>query len=157
VSLTGGKKYLAGDIVAINDDFHPLPPLAVAFDQEQNTVNKEVTVQLSVTLSEVGTLQIQCVTLDDTQQRWDVQFQIRKKMTALASKDLPANFSSAVDKINAIFGSKSKEISPKAVKSLRADLEKLLGLRSDWSSHLLRELFTALLEVRKNHRRSPNH
>lgn len=157
VSLTGGKEFKAGDIVSINDDFHPLPPLAVAFDQEQSGDSKEVTVQLSVTLSEVGTLQIQCVAIEDTLQRWDVQFQVRKKSNTQFSKDLPANFSKAVEKINAIFGSKSKDINPKAVKSLRADLEKLLGLRSEWSSHLLRELFTTLLEARKNHRRSANH
>ncbi|BCG63764.1 MAG: hypothetical protein methR_P1492 [Methyloprofundus sp.] len=157
VSLTGGAEYKAGTIVAINDDFHPLPPLAVAFDQEQDeSSNTEVIVQLSVTLSEVGTLQIQCVAIDNPSQRWDVQFQIRKKNTVVA-KGLPDNFPKAVAQINAIFGSKSKDINPKAVKSLRADLEKLLGLRTEWSSHLLRELFTALLEVRKNHRRSPNH
>ncbi len=80
-----------------------------------------------------------------------------EKNTPRISTDLPANFAPAIDKINAIFGSKSKDINPKAVKSLRADLEKLLGLRSEWSSHVLRELFTTLLEVRKNHRRSANH
>nr|WP_230987817.1 Hsp70 family protein [Bathymodiolus japonicus methanotrophic gill symbiont] len=157
VSLTGGKTYTAGELVTINDDFHPLPPLAVAFDQETDHASAEVTVQLSVTLSEVGTLQIQCVAMQDSQQRWDVQFQIRKSKAALLAKDLPAGFNQAVELIESIFGSKSKNINPKLVKSLRADLEKCLGLRSDWSSHLLRELFNVLLEVRKNHRRSPNH
>jgi len=157
VSLTGGQQYKAGDIVTINDDFHPLPPLAVAFTQENSDTSSEVTVQLSVTLSEVGTLQIQCVAMQNTQQRWDVQFQIRKNNTALLAKELPAGFSNAVELIENIFGSKSKNINPKSVKSLRADLEKYLGLRSDWSSHLLRELFTVLLQVRKNHRRSANH
>ncbi len=156
-SLTGGDQYKAGAIVSITDDFHPLPPLAVAFDQDNSNAQTEVTVQLSVTLSEVGTLQIQCVSVAEPNQRWDVQFQIRKKTTHLTSKELPANFPQAVAQIEAIFGSKSKDINPKAVKSLRADLEKLLGLRSEWSSHLLRELFTVLLEVRKNHRRSANH
>jgi len=156
-SLTGGDQYKAGTIVSITDDFHPLPPLAVAFDQDNSNAQTEVTVQLSVTLSEVGTLQIQCVSVAEPNQRWDVQFQIRKKTTHLTSKKLPANFPQAVAKIEAIFGSKSKDINPKAVKSLRADLEKLLGLRNEWSSHLLREIFTVLLEVRKNHRRSANH
>jgi len=156
-SLTGGDQYKAGAIVSITDDFHPLPPLAVAFDQDNSNAQTEVTVQLSVTLSEVGTLQIQCVSVAEPNQRWDVQFQIRKKTTHLTSKELPTNFPQAVAQIEAIFGSKSKDINPKAVKRLRADLEKLLGLRSEWSSHLLRELFTVLLEVRKNHRRSANH
>ncbi|OQK18762.1 molecular chaperone DnaK [Methyloprofundus sedimenti] len=157
VSLTGGQQYKAGDIVTINEDFHPLPPLAVAFNQQNSDNSSEVTVQLSVTLSEVGTLQIQCVAMQDTLQRWDVQFQIRKSKATLLAKELPAGFSKAVELIESIFGSKSKNINPKSVKSLRADLEKCLGLRSDWSSHLLRELFSVLLEARKNHRRSANH
>ncbi|MBT5967538.1 MAG: molecular chaperone DnaK, partial [Gammaproteobacteria bacterium] len=157
VSLTGGNEYKPGDMTSISDDFHPLPPLAVAFDQQANQASVEVTVQLSVSLSEVGTLQIQCVSVEKPLQRWDVQFQIRKTQSFAIAKELPTNFNQAVAQIEAIFGSKSKDINPKAVKSLRADLEKLLGLRSDWSSHLLRELFTVLLEVSKNHRRSANH
>lgn len=157
VSLTGGKDYQAGEIVTINDDFHPLPPLAIAFEHEDYAQDTEVEVQLSATLSEVGTLQIQCISNEEKPRRWNVQFQIRKATKATLAQKLPDNFLLAVDKIETIFGSKSKEIDPKAVKSLRADLEKLLGLRNTWSSLILRELFSALLEVRKNHRRSPNH
>ncbi len=156
-SLTGGEDYKAGELVSINEHFHSLPPLAVALGQDSYQQQTEITVQLSVTLSEVGTLHIQCIAIADPLQRWDVQFQIRKKNTLINTQELPANFAQAVAQIEAIFGSKSKDINPKAVKSLRADLEKLLGLRSEWSSHLLRELFTILLEVRKNHRRSANH
>jgi molecular chaperone DnaK (HSP70) len=157
VSLTGGKDYQVGEIVTLNDDFHPLPPLAVAFEHEDYAQNTEVEVQLSATLSEVGTLQIQCISTEEKSRRWNVQFQIRKATKATLAQKLPDNFLLAIEKIEAIFGSKSKEINPKAVKSLRVDLEKLLGLRSTWSSLILRELFSALLEVRKNHRRSPNH
>jgi len=156
-SLTGGDDYKAGALVTINDHFHPLPPLAVSFGQDNQQQQTEIAVQLAVTLSEVGTLQIQCVAIADSLQRWDVQFQIRKKNTVINTKELPKNFTLAVNQIEAIFGSKSKDINPKAVKSLRADLEKLLGLRGEWSSHLLRELFSILLTVRKNHRRSANH
>jgi len=157
VSLTGGKNYKAGDLVTVTEDFHPLPPLAVAFDSNEQSQNTEVNVQLSATLSEVGTLHIQCISTEEKQQRWDVQFQIRKKNKASFSNELPENFNKAIEKIESIFGSKSKDINPKSVKSLRVDLEKLLGLRNEWSSLILRELFNALLEVRKNYRRSANH
>jgi molecular chaperone DnaK (HSP70) len=157
VSLTGGQDYPAGEIVTINDNFHPLPPLAVAFEHEDYLQNTAIEVQLSATLSELGTLQIQCISTQEKSRRWHVKFQIRKANKATLTPKLPDNFLLAIEKIETIFGSKSKKINPKAVKSLRIDLEKLLGLRSTWSSLVLRELFSVLLEVRKNHRRSPNH
>ena len=157
-SLTGESYFKAGQIVAeIDEHFHSLPPLAVAFENQQTSVNTEVIVQLAVTLTEVGTLKIQCVSVDDNQQRWDVEFQIRRKTQVSENSVLPANFPLAVEKIQAVFGSKSKQINPKAVKSLRADLEKILGQRADWQTPLLRELLAVLLENNKNRRRSENH
>ena len=57
-----------------------------------------------------------------------------------------------------IFGSKSKHVEPNAIKNLRADLEKQLGMaRSEWETPLLRALFTALLESARYNRRSEHH
>lgn len=157
-STTGDAKYKLGEIVDITEDrFNSLPPLAVAFEGEDKG---EVKVRLAVTQTEVGTLKIQCVSIDDDSQRFDVEFQIRKKglLSSQTTAKLPENFNAAVDKIQLVFGSKSKKIDPKAVKSLRADLEKVLGLsRTEWETPLLRELFSALLEGSKFRRRSENH
>ncbi len=71
---------------------------------------------------------------------------------------LPPQFKGAVEKIQSVFGSKSRQIDPKAVKNLRADLEKQLGsARTEWETPLLRALFATLLEGSKYHRRSENH
>ncbi len=159
VSTTGDQDYKPGEITEIDDDrFHALPPLAVALEHSADNAD-EVTVQLAVTQTEVGTLQIQCVSVDDSQQRWDVEFQIRKKagQSQTFDDELPDQFDPAVRKIQAIFGSKSKQVDPKAVKSLRADLEKLLGARNQWQTPLLRALFGAFLEGSKYRRRSINH
>ena len=157
-SITGDAKYKPGELVEITEDrFNSLPPLAVAFEGEDKG---EVKVQLAVTQTEVGTLKIQCVSVSDNSQRFDVEFQIRKKGGAgsQVETELPANFNQAVEKIQAVFGSKSKKVDPKAVKSLRADLEKVLGLqRADWDTPLLRALFATLLECMKSRRRSENH
>jgi len=157
-STTGDTKYQPGELVEITEDsFNSLPPLAVAFEGEDKG---EITVQLAVTQTEVGTLKIQCVSISDDSQRFDVEFQIRRKGRAgvQASVELPASFNDAVEKIQAIFGAKSKKIDPKAVKSLRADLEKVLGMsRNEWETPLLRALFAALLEGMKSRRRSENH
>ncbi len=157
-STTGDTKYQPGQLVEMTDDrFNSLPPLAVAFKGEDKG---EVKVQLAVTQTEVGTLKIQCISISNSSQRFDVEFQIRRKSSTgpQTSTELPANFNQAVEKIQAVFGSKSKKVDPKAVKSLRAELEKVLGLvRSEWETPLLRALFTTLLENMKTRRRSENH
>jgi molecular chaperone DnaK (HSP70) len=159
-STTGDNAFKSGDIAAITDDFHSLPPLAVAL-RNGGAEMTEVIVQLAVTQTEVGTLKIQCVAVDNPQKRWDVEFQIRKKARGSAPADvaLPADKMQRLEeKIQTIFGSKSKQVDPKAVKNLRADLEKIIGSpRQEWGTPLLRALFALLLEGGKYHRRSDNH
>lgn len=156
LSNSGDGDYRPGDIVEIDDErFHGLPPLAVAFEGQQKA---EVAVQLLATHTEVGTLRLQCVAVQDAAQRWDVEFQIRKKASAAISADLPGQLPQAIDKIQAVFGPKSKQVDPQAVKTLRADLEKVLASpRGEWPTPLLRELFGALLEGSKYRRRSEQH
>lgn len=156
-SISGGS-YKTGDIVVINDDFHSLPPLAVALGE--GGASTEIVVRLSVMLTEIGTLKIQCVAVADADQRFDVEFQIRKKASAgvIADTDLPATMPLAQEKIQAVFGTKSKQIDPNAVKNLRADLEKtLVSPRADWPVPVLRGLFGTLLDGSKYQRRSEHH
>ena len=159
VSSTGDNPYKAGDLAEIGDDFHSLPPLAVAFGNDENS-SAEIIVRLGVTQTEVGTLKIQCVSVADNSQRWNVEFQIRKKgkLADYVNIQLPPQFDAAVDKITAVFGSKSKQVDPKAVKSLRVDLEKVLNSpRSEWETPLLRAFFSLFLDGMKYRRRSENH
>ncbi len=159
-SISSDAVFRAGDITDISDLFHSLPPLAVALEGDSDSQETEVIVQLAVTQTEVGTLKIQCVALNNNEQRWDVEFQIRKQGRARLSQDthLPLQFDAAVTKINSVFGSKSKDIDPKSVKNLRADLEKQLGCaRTEWDTPLLRGLFASLLEGSKYRRRSESH
>jgi hypothetical protein len=115
-------------------------------------------VQILATHSEVGTLQLQCVAVDDPSQRWDVEFQIRKPATQVIDTDLPSQLPQASEKIQTVFGAKSKQVDPQAVKTLRTDLEKTLAApRADWQTPVLRELFTVLLEGGKYRRRSEQH
>jgi molecular chaperone DnaK (HSP70) len=155
-STTGDNEFKSGDVTDISDDFHSLPPLAVAFASDNPQA--EAIVQLGVTQTEIGTLKIQCVSVDNPAQRWDVEFQIRKKARVTLDASLPNQFPAVVDKIQAVFGSKSKQIDPKAVKNLRAELEKLLACdRSAWATPLLRAMFTTLLDGAKFRRRSEHH
>ena len=116
-------------------------------------------VELAAGQTELGTLKIQCRAVEDSSQRWDVEFAIRKQATRLQTDvGLPGNFNRIVEQIQAVFGAKSRQINPKAVKNLRADLEKLIGTpRTEWATPLLRALFAVLLEGVKYQRRSENH
>ncbi len=160
-STTGDAEFKPGDIVDITDHFYSLPPLAVAFEGDPSRPNAEAIVQLAVTQTEIGTLKIECVAVENKDQRWNVEFQIRKKrggLTTSVEATLPAQFDSAVEKMQTIFGSKSKHVEPNSIKNLRADLEKQLGMaRSEWETPLLRALFTALLESARYNRRSEHH
>ncbi|MFZ2405635.1 MAG: Hsp70 family protein, partial [Methylobacter sp.] len=159
VSLSGDGEFKPGDVAEITDLFHSLPPLAVAFEGDAGKPNAEVVVELAVAQTEVGTLKIQCIGVEDSSQRWDVEFQIRKKAAALQTDAaLPGNFSHIEEQIQTIFGAKSRQVDPKAVKNLRADLEKLTGTaRTEWTTPLLRAMFGTLLEGAKYQRRSENH
>ena len=159
VSLSGDGDFKPGDVAEITELFHSLPPLAVAFEGDAGKPNAEVVVELAVTQTEVGTLKIQCIAVEDSSQRWDVEFQIRKKAAGLQTDAaLPANFNQIAEQIQTIFGAKSRQVDPKAVKNLRADLEKLTGTaRTEWPTPLLRAMFGTLLEGAKYQRRSENH
>jgi molecular chaperone DnaK (HSP70) len=154
-STTGDSVFKSGDLVEITDDFHSLPPLAVAFESDSTN---EVLVELAVMQTEVGTLKIQCVSIENPKKRWDVEFQLRRSVVTNSTDELPKNIEALCEKISDIFGAKSKQIDPKAVKNLRSDLEKMTGMdRSEWNSPLLRILFNTLLEGEKYRRRSEAH
>ncbi len=156
ISNSAEGDFKPGQLVTVDEKFHSLPPLAVALSGDDQT---EVIVQLAVTQTELGTLKIQCVSVDNPEQRWDVEFQIRKKsQQPVNGKHLPASFNAAADKIRLIYGARSRQVSPKAVKNLRTELEKTIGLsRLEWDNTLSRALFDVLLEGAKYRRRSENH
>jgi molecular chaperone DnaK (HSP70) len=172
VSNSGDHVYKPGDITEITDEFQFLPPLVAALDDNEAVSNKdeETIVQLGVSYTDLGVLKIQCMACSAsqpdiniqkrTQKRWDVEFQIRKQNPAgkQINANLPPQFDSASQKIRTVFGPKSRQIDPNAIKNLRADLEKQLGRdRSEWDTPLLRALFAVLWEGQKYRRRSEHH
>ena len=160
-STTGDVEFKPGEIINLTEAFNFLPPLIAAFDKHTEQATDEVIVKLAVTQTEMGVLKIECVSVDNATQRWNVEFQLRKKSAAAQQTEdyrLPPQFAGAVDKVEAIFGSKSKQIEANAVKNLRAELEKQIGTdRSEWALPLLRALFTVLIDNSKSHRRTDNH
>ncbi|MDD5033305.1 MAG: hsp70 family protein [Methylococcaceae bacterium] len=159
VSSVADTRWQPGDLTEIDPEhFVQLPPLAVAFDRDQG--RNEVVVRLAATLTEVGTLKIQCVDAENPERRWNVEFQLRQTRTAplqTPTSGLHPRAGEAVELIRMVFGKKTRIVDPKRIKGLRAELEKLLGKREDWDTALLRELFGALLEGLPHRRRSDAH
>lgn len=156
LSHSGDHNFQPGQMVELNEEqFHSLPPLALALEGEYK---QEVMVRLSATYTELGTLQMRCLALDDNKLRWDLEFQVRGRKSVQVDTALPPELAKALDAIQSVFGAKSKQVDAGAVKSLRADLEKILGTaRLEWDSPLLRALFASLLEGAKYRRRSEAH
>jgi len=157
----------AGELVKLQaDDYIQLPPIATVLrDSSSADARKEIPVQLAATLSEVGTLDVHCVAIEDAQ-RWLLEFQLRGESAvddgeadAAAPQEapMPAGFDAAIDKIDRIFGSRAQQVDIKEVKQLRIQLEHLLGSRESWATPLLRRLFDALMQRAKGRRRSSEH
>ena len=163
LSSSTDKPSVVGELCSMDDDnFVPLPPLVAALDRSSSKT-EEVEVALVCSLSEIGTLKIECVSLEHEQQRWNVEFQIRRDLARQRRgiqpelHGLPANFESATKLIRAVFGRSKKEFNAKAVKRLRRDLERVLGKQDDWDVPLLRALFDELLGEQNHRRRSEEH
>ena len=138
-----------------------LPPIATVLRAAPGAAARsDIPVQLVTTLSEVGSLEVHCVA--DDGQRWQLAFELREAEGTGASEApeldaMPPNLDAAIEKIDRIFGTRSKQVDPKEVRQLRASLEHLLGRREAWTTPLLRRLFDALMERAKGRRRSSEH
>ena len=162
VSSTGDSACLPGELVDIDyENFTVLPPIATVLAAKAGKAGiREAPVQLAAVLTELGTLAVSCVAVDDPNRRWNLEFQLRANEagTVLIGEDKShPRLKDAAERIERIYGSRSKEVSPKEVKALRTDLERILGKRDTWDTPLLRELFAILWEGGRRRRRSADH
>ncbi len=168
LSSTGDAVHPPGEVVTLDaEEFVPLPPIATVIESESAG---EVLVQLVTQLTEVGTLEVDCVAVEQpsppaslpvgeggaNQGRWRLAFQLRGgDATTLAR--LHPRFPEAAARIERFYGSRATDVETKEIKTLRADLERLLGKRENWETPLLRELFSVLWAGARRRRRSAEH
>ncbi len=157
-----GQAPQPGELVSLAPlDVVRLPPIATVLRAAPGAAAlSDIPVQLAATLSEVGSLEVHCVAADG--QRWQLAFQLREAeggdiLETPEEETLPPQLGAAIEKIDRIFGTRSKQVDPKEVRQLRASLEHLLGRREGWATPLLRRLFDALMERAKGRRRSAEH
>ncbi|MCX4151585.1 MULTISPECIES: Hsp70 family protein [Paraburkholderia] len=163
-SSSADTVYQPGEMADLaQGDFVRLPPIATIVQQRgASTTRGETAVQIATSLTEVGTLEVHCIELDNPAQRWLLEFQLRRADAQVNLAADPAQarhpaLDQAIDHIDRCFGTRAQKIDPKEIKRLRSQLEQLLGPREGWNSALLRELFGALWERARRRRRSADH
>ena len=156
--------YQPGELADLEQgDFVRLPPIAtIVQPRGASTTRGETAVQIATSLTEVGTLEVHCIELDNPAQRWQLEFQLRREDAQVNLAADPAQarhpaLDQAIDHIDRCFGTRAQNVDPKEIKRLRSQLEQLLGPREGWNSTLLRELFGALWERARRRRRSADH
>ncbi|WP_330959459.1 Hsp70 family protein [Photobacterium sp. 53610] len=148
----------------------PLPPFIATLDsdtdRESLAANQKdrVSVSLACQLTEVGTLQLECIDTENPAKRWQVEFSVRKTPAGNPDRQETDNtpidsaaLQHATEAIQKAYGGSKKHADDKPVKTLRNDLEKYLGKREAWEMSQLRSLADTFLESKKRRRRSVAH
>jgi molecular chaperone DnaK (HSP70) len=165
---TADTQHRPGELVTLDDSFHELPEIAAVLEAKDRS---ELRVELHTGLTEVGTLEMSSVAVDEPSRRYKLEFALREATRdSMAPADrlserpqpqrvtqLHPRFAQATGLIHDFFGKSNKELEGKKIKTLRSDLERVLGDRDGWDTALLRELFGALLAGAKRRRRSADH
>lgn len=156
-----------GDVVPVSEDLQPLPPIHTLL-KASSAVTGKVAVHLRAMLTEIGTLELWCVS-NAGPERWRLEFELRGEAEAGAltiTESIPASFLEARHWVEKFFGGKPGALHgrselrgtpPKDVKQLWNTLESVLGPREDWRLPILRELWSVLLAGAARRRRSADH
>jgi molecular chaperone DnaK (HSP70) len=163
MSTVADTRFEPGELTDLSQgDFIRLPPIATVVQRQQASDADERPVKLTTSITEVGTLEVNCIATDDPSQRWLLQFELRRdEASATPHEDgesaRHASLDHAIELIERAFGARASNVGPNEVKRLRAQLEHTLGPRENWDVALLRELFGALWDRAKRRRRSADH
>ncbi|MGZ3475725.1 MAG: Hsp70 family protein, partial [Polyangiales bacterium] len=140
------------------------PPLVTAVSAGEKG---EARVRLEGSLTEIGTLDLECVEVDSGR-RHRLGFEIRKPAREAPPPSLrPRNTSvtpkaekqlvEAREKIDRVFGKALTEIDPREAKNLYRELERILGERTTWPTAIVRPLFDVVRPGIPNRKRSADH
>ncbi len=166
-SSTSDRLERAGAVTPQSEDMKVLPPIHTILKSARQTAGS-VPVHLEASLTEIGTLELWCVS-DATPEQWRLEFELRGAVaeeTLTVTESMPPRFGEARELVERVFGSKPRSGRPhseasltplKEVKSLWANLEKVLGPREEWRVPVLRELWSVLLAGANRRRRSADH
>ncbi|MFA0569044.1 Hsp70 family protein [Vibrio gallaecicus] len=153
-----------GVMVNVNADlFSPLPPYISTLDSTdsialQANQKERVEVQLACQLTEVGTLKMECVSVEDESKRWLLEFEVRNKQSDDSEEEqLHPRLAECKELISRLYSGNKKSADTKEIKTISKELEKRLGKKDEWDFSTLRQLFDSFSLGRKRRRRSEAH
>ncbi|MDB6041310.1 MAG: Chaperone protein DnaK, partial [Verrucomicrobiales bacterium] len=158
----------SGSVVDIREDMAELPPIHTILAGSQSK-QQGIPVYLRSRLTEIGTLELWCVSSVGKSDQWRLEFELRSSgepKEIATTQSLPANFDQARATLEQIFGNKpvaaSRGAAPqsppeKQARQIWTRLEEILGGREGWRLSALRELGTVLLAGSHRRRRSAEH
>ncbi len=164
----------AGEIVTLDDEsYESMPPVAVSFEAEgARRGPNEVEVELEGELSAIGTLELACMETGDVppeeRRRFRLAFQLRpdaEPQAPTAPSEAPPplppvrakKLEDAREAIERVFGKGRADVTPRQVKDLLRDLERILGERASWTTRESRALFDVLAPNHRARKRSADH
>jgi len=160
-SSTGDRMDAPGDVVAVDDELDPLPPLHTVLRLGEGAGKTEsLAVHLDAALTELGTLELHLRTARPPERRWRLEFALRGGGGggAVAPIDrLPRRFDEAKGLLERAYGKSAQAVEPREIKGLWRALEKILGDRDGWSSAVNRELWGVVFGGAQKRRRSADH
>ena len=157
-STTSDRVDRPGDVVEVTDDYRALPPIHTLLKGASGQT-ATVPVHLRAMLTELGTLELWCVS-NAADERWRLEFELRgaaARAGATVTESMPARFGEVRAIVERVFGGRAAPDAVREAKQLTRTLEKTLGPREDWRVPLLRELWSTLYAGAKRRRRSPEH
>jgi hypothetical protein len=92
---------------------------------------KSKEVQLACQLTEVGTLKIECVSVENEKNRWQLEFEVRKHSESDSEIQRHPRLSEAISLITHLYSGNKKASDNQTIKTLGKDLDKLLGPRDE--------------------------
>ncbi len=141
-----------------------LPPIRTVIRSKSDSAGGTVTIRVNARLTEIGTLDLWCATLD-TNERWKLQFDVRSAVrTDVAAHEAGAADAEgivdadAVQKIevilSAVFAPDGKDKPGGLAKRIASEI----GMsRNEWPTSLLRDIWRMLIEHAEGRRKSPAH
>jgi molecular chaperone DnaK (HSP70) len=123
--------------------------------------SQETAVTLAVQMTEVGVLQV-VLNANNQKDQWRLDFstQVSSSQESEQSDDsglLHANMGQAEEHLAKCFSSAGQKQNPDLVKSLKQDLDQLLGNRDDWNLSTSRRFVDKLLSLKSGRTKSAQH